>query len=92
MMTITHTHTLTLALTDWRYRGGSGRRKVLGEVQVTHVFAAAAETVGAVLDVRRRLRHLATVAMAHPLVTLRPPATCSKNIIIKILIILRPVK
>lgn len=64
-----------VVLTDGLRRGGAGRGEALGEVDVAHVAAAAAEVVGAVLDVRRRVGHHAAVLPAALLVAGVGPAT-----------------
>jgi len=52
-------------LTGGLCRGGAGRWEVLGEVDVAHVAAAAAEVVRPVLDLRREVGdHAAVVAAA----------------------------
>lgn len=62
-------------LTDGLRRGGAGRGEALGEVDVAHVAAAAAEVVGAVLDLRRQVGHHAAVHAAALLVARVGPAT-----------------
>lgn len=64
-----------VALTDGLRRGGAGRGEALGEVDIAHVAAAAAEVVGAVLDVWRRVGHHAAVLAAALLVGRVGPAT-----------------
>lgn len=61
--------------------GGAGgaRHPVLREVDVAHVGAAAAESVGAVLDLRRRGGNHATVVMAVLLVADESPTACDEK-------------
>lgn len=59
--------------------GWARRREALGEVDVAHVAAAAAEVVGAVLHVRRRVGHHAAVLAAALLVTGVGPATLKEG-------------
>lgn len=67
--------TLMVVLTDGLGCGRARRREALGEVDIAHVAAAAAEVVGAVLDVRRRVGHHAAVLATALLVTGVGPAT-----------------
>lgn len=62
-------------LTDGLRRGGAGRREVLGEVDVAHVTAAAAEVVRPVLHLRGEVRHHAAVVPATLVVTQVSPTT-----------------
>lgn len=65
-------------LTDGLRRGGAGRGEALGEVDVAHVAAAAAEVVGAILDLRREVGHHAAVPAAALVVADVGPATLTK--------------
>lgn len=57
--------------------GGTGH-PVFSEVHVTHVCAAAAETVRAILDLRWRVGHHAAVIVAILLVANVSPAACGQ--------------
>lgn len=65
----------------WLTGGGAGgaRHPVLREVDVAHVGAAAAESVGAVLDLWRRGGNHATVVMAVLLVANVSPTACDRD-------------
>lgn len=62
-------------LTDGLCRGGPRRGEVLGEVDVAHVAAAAAEQVGAVLHLRRQVGDHAAVLPAALVVAQVGPAS-----------------
>lgn len=69
---------------EWEGReltyGGTGRtgHPVFSEVHIAHVCAAAAETVCAILDLRWRVGHHATVVMTILLVANIGPAACDQ--------------
>lgn len=70
-----------LCLVIVRLTGGAGRagHPVLGEVDVAHVGAAAAESVGAILDLWWRGSNHATVVMAVLLVANVSPTACKEG-------------